>query len=730
MRHLIGQTLASYRIDKLIAQNDPESIFQAYDTQQGRLVILKVLLSPVDDGKAFQTYFMTEAERLTQFTGPGLTALIDYGATDRYLYVVSPDISGPNLQQLRQTWRDQDQWPSQAEAVSLVYQFSRGLGQAHQQNIIHGWLKPKYILIQISAAQQNLLQALLLDVGLGRLFDKGLLTLDETDPDTWTYLSPEQALGGSPSPRSDIYALGMLLYELLIGQAPFVAHSMHEAIQYHRQATLPSPRALAPDLPEALEAVILTALAPEPANRFGDAQQLTQVLEDFLAASPSLSQQLISSRLDEPTIRDAALMGQECEAWEDRPPLIDPKMVNQDDVTRQSEFQQRADLDATVPAHQLDTDGRSSGTYPQGEDHTHLDLSLAATSLILEPGQATTMTLVIENRRAVLQQVEIAMAGIPSTWISQMLPVLSIPPHTWQELVFTIQPSRVPQSEARAYPLVIRVTSQDDPRVVATLKETVMVAAYEQIYGEIWPQHIKSGETAQLTVENQGNRAQSLTLRWMDPTNKIFFQPAQTSLALGPGEQTILEFQATRRGQHIIGGQKRHAFSIDLSASTGLRQAVSGEVTSQGLVPIWVFVITLLIGAGLLVVGRGIFGESLFNQVVDSTAVTATETVIGASPETTPTPSDNDPTLVPATTPSPEIIILQTATPTALSDTPISTPRPTAIFTPQPTPALDPIWLSIPSGFFSMGSDDEQIEAALAECEQTEAKETGEPCQA
>jgi eukaryotic-like serine/threonine-protein kinase len=290
---LINKNLGRYRIINLLGEGGMGAVFKAHDLTLRRDVAIKVMHPHYARQPAFQERFLQEARTAARLDHPGVVKVFDFGQDHSLLYIVMQFVPGDNLGQMLQDLRQKGKWILLNEGVELVRQVALALDYVHKQGIFHRDIKPGNIMIEPLAGEgsaQRPGQALpyrpiLTDLGLAKLAEGGLKTQDGTSMGTPAYMSPEQALGKPSDPRSDVYSLGVLLYELSTGRLPFPARTLTEAIQYHTQETPPPPRTVRPDLPPDLEKIILQSMEKEPASRHADAAVFAKVLEEALPAA-------------------------------------------------------------------------------------------------------------------------------------------------------------------------------------------------------------------------------------------------------------------------------------------------------------------------------------------------------------------------------------------------------------------------------------------------------------
>ena len=258
-----GQMLGSYRIIGQIGQGGMASVYKAYQASMDRNVAVKVLPGELAESKEFAGRFQQEARIIAHLEHPHILPVFDYGESDGISYLVMRYLEAGTLKDRLSAGP-----LSMDEIDRTLEQFADALGYAHSQGIVHRDLKPANALVD---AQGNLF---LTDFGIAKLLE-GTSHFTKTDAvmGTPAYISPEQAQGRPVDARSDIYSLGIILYEMVTGRVPFMADTPLAIIFQHVSDPLPLPSSLKPGLPEALEQVILKALAKDPGDRFASAAE-------------------------------------------------------------------------------------------------------------------------------------------------------------------------------------------------------------------------------------------------------------------------------------------------------------------------------------------------------------------------------------------------------------------------------------------------------------------------
>ncbi len=273
MPELIGQTLGQYRIIERIGQGGMATVYKAYQPGLDRDVALKILPPFHAEQPGFSERFRREARAIANLHHPNILPVHDSGQDGDYSYIVMRYIDGART--LADVMRRGRLTPEQAS--NLIGQIASALGYAHRQGIIHRDIKPGNVLMDGD-------WVLLTDFGLAKMTEASVkLTGTGVGMGTPAYMSPEQGQGKLVDHRTDIYALGVILYEMLTGQIPHDADTPFGIIVKRMSEPLPLPHTLNPAITEPVERVILKSLAANPADRFDDAEAMAMALRMAVA---------------------------------------------------------------------------------------------------------------------------------------------------------------------------------------------------------------------------------------------------------------------------------------------------------------------------------------------------------------------------------------------------------------------------------------------------------------
>jgi len=271
---LVGATLVGrYQLLSRLGTGGMAHVFQARDLNLQRMVAIKLLREDLISDPAFHARFLQEARAAANLSHPNIVTIHDFGVEAHEYFFVMELVSGTDLKTLLRRRRRL----AAPEALAILTQACAGVGYAHRAGLIHCDLKPQNILVAPDGRTK------IADFGIAR----ALSTIDplETSEVVWgspQYFAPEQAAGGPPSPASDVYSLGVILFETLTGRLPFAGEDPSALADQHLRAPPPSPRSLNPSIPPALDQVLLKVLSKEPAARYRTADQLGRVLSGLI----------------------------------------------------------------------------------------------------------------------------------------------------------------------------------------------------------------------------------------------------------------------------------------------------------------------------------------------------------------------------------------------------------------------------------------------------------------
>jgi len=269
MSDLIGKELGPYRIQQQIGAGGMATVYKAYHAAMDRYVAIKVLPEQMSSNAELRKRFDLEAKVIAKLEHTHILPVHDYGQAGNRLYLVMRYVEAGTLKDRL------DAGPLElAEVKRVIRQVGGALDHAHRLGVVHRDVKPGNVLLDAQGS------CYLTDFGLARIMESSVkLTASGVGMGTPTYMSPEQGQGGKVDARSDIYSLGVMLYEMVTGQVPYEAETPMAVVLKHITAPLPLPSEVKPDVPRAVERAILKAMAKNPDDRFQTAGEMVAALD-------------------------------------------------------------------------------------------------------------------------------------------------------------------------------------------------------------------------------------------------------------------------------------------------------------------------------------------------------------------------------------------------------------------------------------------------------------------
>ncbi len=261
-----------YQLEERLGSGGMAVVYRARDLMLERYVAIKILRESYSADAEFRQRFHQEAKAAANLSHPNIITIHDFGFDAGRLYIIMEYVPGTDLKSLLQR---RGRFPVD-ETITLMIQACAGIGYAHRAGLIHCDIKPHNMIITPDKRLK------VTDFGIARAL-ASIQPEEKTDV-VWgspQYFSPEQAAGNAPSPASDVYSLGIVIYEMLTGQLPFNAASAEELAKLHRQALPPPMHRFNPSVPRPLEQTIIKVLSKEPSARYRTADQLGRVLVHF-----------------------------------------------------------------------------------------------------------------------------------------------------------------------------------------------------------------------------------------------------------------------------------------------------------------------------------------------------------------------------------------------------------------------------------------------------------------
>jgi len=278
------QLLGRYEIRGRIGAGGMARVFKGYDANLDRIVAIKILHDHLAEDPNFKERFEREAKFIASFNHPNIVQIYDFDSVEigdqRIYYMVMPYVPGKTLKDVLDEYSDKNERIPQARVRDIMLTLTDALGYAHERGMVHRDVKPANILFNERQ------QAVLSDFGIARLVQNSKLTQDGVTTGTPAYMSPEQVAGAPVDARSDIYALGVILFEMLTGQLPYTDPNPISLMLKHINAPVPQISSLLEAENPALDVVIFRALAKDVNDRYSTTQEFADDLAVALSDAP------------------------------------------------------------------------------------------------------------------------------------------------------------------------------------------------------------------------------------------------------------------------------------------------------------------------------------------------------------------------------------------------------------------------------------------------------------
>jgi eukaryotic-like serine/threonine-protein kinase len=571
MTNLVGQQIDHYRLEKLLGEGGMGAVYQAHDLNLARKVALKLMHRQFANRPEFQQRFMQEAQAAARLDHPSIVRIHNFAARPDLFYMVMELVPGASLnghiKQLQQT----NQVVRLSESLAILAQVAEALGFAHRQGIVHRDVKPDNVLLKPVAEPDRAgdppLRAIVTDFGLAKLAEGGVQTQTGTFMGTLPYMSPEQCAGRKLDGRSDLYSLGIMLYQLSTGRLPFDIRTPTEAVVKHMQEAPPPPRSVRPGLPAAIESIILKALAKDPAERYQTGEEMARTMRraaagltdaDVTRFAPADAVVSLLTRLEsDSSAAQPSRLGDDLTAL----PGVDRLLIS-----RKGEAPRAYHLEKPVV-----TIGRSSDN----------DIALAVEGISrrharLERGTAGWQVVDLGSTNGTLLDSARLLPAMPEVW--QPSQVLRIGPYF---LRLQVAGSAVVAGRGVAAPATYQATAPARTRPGATQVHS----SSGQLSLIVNPTHIDVAPGGRVDVQvelfNQGMTVNHFHLR-LEGLPADWVTIPQSAVQLMPGSRALLPFSLH---PPLAGGSRAGSHSYRLVVSQAGNEfesaTVSGQLTVQ-----------------------------------------------------------------------------------------------------------------------------------------------------
>jgi len=581
--NLIGHQLEHYRIEGVIGEGGMGTVYRAEDINLARPVAVKVMHERYAVQNEFQQRFQQEAQAAARLEHPSIVRVYHFGREQNYLYIVMELVPGLSLGTYMNQLAARDQIIRLDETVLLIAQVADALGYAHHKGVIHRDVKPDNVLVKQSDQSERPdeppLRAVMTDFGLAKLMEGGIETQPGEFMGTLAYISPEQILEQPLDGRSDIYSLGIVLFQLATGHLPFQVRTPSEAILKHIQQTPPIPHEMKPGLPFALEQVILKALAKKPEDRYqtGEAfatslRQAAMTLSDennevLLDSTQSVTSMVIELDSNPNLANTSRWQGEK----RVRPPIYDRLLINREG--EKAEIYSLYKSEFTI--------GRSESNdivlVGSNVSRWHARLVHSTGQWQISDAGSTNGTFLNDRR---LHTNDIKVWPLDQT-------VRIGPFHLRLEILDTSENAVVPDP-----PFVQTPATEVEPDAAQAIPPVRLSG--ENITADMRPKVLKKSGICRVLLLNKGDVRSTVTVSINDPATRIRFDAITKQVTLSPGQKGVVDFYLEANKRLFTGRQQIAPFTTHITTSRQEWEALSGQLVVNPIIPIWFWLLLII----------------------------------------------------------------------------------------------------------------------------------------
>ena len=595
---LTDQTLGHYRLEDLIGRGGMGSVYRAVDLNLARPVAVKVMDEELASKPDFQEKFLDEAKAAASLDHPSIVHIYDSGLAQESPYIVMELIPGLSLGTYINQLAASGQVIRLDETLLLTKQVAEALGYAHRKGVLHQDVKPDNILVkesdQTERPDEPLLRAVLTDFGLARLKRGDIVVNQGEVVGTLDYMSPEQLLGQPVDGRSDIYSLGIVLFQLATGRLPFQIETLADAIQNHVNEPPPVPLETYPGMPNSLSRVIWKAMAKQPTDRYQSGEEMAQALGQVAEEVAKTGGELMNA-VDQSSVASMVI------ALDENPNLADTSRWMGSDQA----------LPPVYDVLRVVQEGQEPEWY-----------GLQKRSFTLGRSEGNDIVLVGSNVSRWHARLEYINSGwhiidsgsTNGTFLDKTkLDPQRAYPWRWGQVVHVgpfdlyLQPGTGSRE---------RVLPEAEPAYFdSAYNETVPPPAVplappaEIITADLRPKELKQMGICRIMIINNGHASTPITVAAGDPSGRLMVDTPTKQVTIGPDQKGVVDFYLEGR-RPFIGRRQSYPFTMHVSTDKREWDVLTGHVKVKPIISVWlILLLMLLIFALSVMTVRFINGE-------------------------------------------------------------------------------------------------------------------------
>jgi len=623
---MVGRVVGGYRLDAAIGSGNLGSVYQGMPVSGGAPVALKIVFDTLTGDAGFPDRFAGVASAAARLQHPNVARVLTHGRDHDEFYLVMELLERGSLRTMLERREDR---PSLGRCVELVRQAAEALGYAHSQGVVHRDIKPENIMLSRPEGASGA-SVRVADFGMMQLIDTGVTMVGKMAPGSPRYMSPEQCSGRPPEARSDIYSLGVVLYEAATGYPPFQVNTMAEAIDKHLSASPAAPRQVNQAIPPELERIILKCMAKKVADRYSSAFDLAR---ELTAVSEELNQHKRRIQVDgvrepdQPKVRIVGppsderpaqgggkirvkLAGSDAEEPRSAPKAPEPR---RNEGVREGER-----IRVQVPGSEKRRERSRTPEKPVAEvaagpgqraESKFVKISLDRPIITLIPGQPTVLRATIFNGTKIVDHFQFSVEGVPANWVQLPPSPPQLNPGDRTAVNITVNVPRIPESHARTYSVYIRVAAMRQSSEFASATGEWTVTPFVSAMMTLSPSRARAWKQASfgIRIRNEGNAPARYNLVAHDDEAVLNYRFGETAISLGPGDSTTLRV-GLRSRTRWIGSTEARTFMVraepvaNLDGTPPIPQTppvAPGQYLHRAIIPMWLIPLLLLLAVGL-----------------------------------------------------------------------------------------------------------------------------------